>query len=109
MNISVEDRAIKYVAKAADGSMRDALSLLDQCIAFYLGKELKKTLDKLEDDTMKKRVRHVITEIARVNSFVRGFQYGWMSYTNRRSAAVNGIYARRSFLLESASVPCTDL
>ena len=38
---SVEDRAIKYVAKAADGSMRDALSLLDQCIAFYLGKELK--------------------------------------------------------------------
>ena len=40
-NISVEDRAIRYVAKAADGSMRDALSLLDQCIAFYLGKELK--------------------------------------------------------------------
>lgn len=39
--ISVEDRAIRYVAKAADGSMRDALSLLDQCIAFYLGKELK--------------------------------------------------------------------
>ncbi|MGN0318249.1 MAG: DNA polymerase III subunit gamma/tau [Lachnospira sp.] len=39
--INVEDRAIKYVAKAADGSMRDALSLLDQCIAFYLGKDLK--------------------------------------------------------------------
>lgn len=40
-NITVEDKAIKYIAKAADGSMRDALSLLDQCIAFYLGKELK--------------------------------------------------------------------
>lgn len=40
-NISVEDKAIRYVAKAADGSMRDALSLLDQCIAFYLGKDLK--------------------------------------------------------------------
>ncbi len=39
--ISVEDRAIRYIAKAADGSMRDGLSLLDQCIAFYLGKELK--------------------------------------------------------------------
>ena len=38
--VDVEDRAIKYVAKAADGSMRDALSLLDQCIAFYLGKKL---------------------------------------------------------------------
>ena len=28
------------MAKAADGSMRDALSLLDQCIAFYLGQKL---------------------------------------------------------------------
>lgn len=39
--ITVEEKAIRYIAKAADGSMRDALSLLDQCIAFYLGKELK--------------------------------------------------------------------
>mgnify|MGYP002300504684 CR=1 FL=1 len=37
--LNVEDKAIKYVAKAADGSMRDALSLLDQCLAFYLGKD----------------------------------------------------------------------
>lgn len=39
-NIDVEEKAIRYVAKAADGSMRDALSLLDQCIAFYLGQKL---------------------------------------------------------------------
>lgn len=38
--VEVEERAIRYIAKAADGSMRDALSLLDQCIAFYLGKRL---------------------------------------------------------------------
>ena len=38
--VDVEERAIRYVAKAADGSMRDALSLLDQCIAFYLGQTL---------------------------------------------------------------------
>ncbi len=38
--VEVEEKAIRYVAKAADGSMRDALSLLDQCIAFYLGKKL---------------------------------------------------------------------
>ena len=44
-NISVEDKALRYVAKAADGSMRDALSLLDQCIAFYLGENL--TYDKV--------------------------------------------------------------
>lgn len=36
----VDEKAIKYIAKAADGSMRDSLSLLDQCIAFYLGEEL---------------------------------------------------------------------
>lgn len=43
--VQVEERAIRYVAKAADGSMRDALSLLDQCIAFYLGQTL--TYDKV--------------------------------------------------------------
>lgn len=39
-HIDVEERAIRYVAKAGDGSMRDALSLLDQCIAFHLGETL---------------------------------------------------------------------
>ncbi len=38
--VQVEERALRYIAKTADGSMRDALSLLDQCIAFHLGKEL---------------------------------------------------------------------
>lgn len=36
-NIQVEEKALRYVAKAADGSMRDALSLLDQCVAFHYG------------------------------------------------------------------------
>lgn len=43
--VPAEEKAIRYIAKAADGSMRDALSLLDQCIAFYLGQEL--TYDKV--------------------------------------------------------------
>ncbi len=43
--IQVEDRALRYVAKTADGSMRDSLSLLDQCIAFNYGEEL--TYDKV--------------------------------------------------------------
>lgn len=38
--IEVEEAAIRYIAKMADGSMRDALSLLDQCIAFHFGKTL---------------------------------------------------------------------
>ncbi|MCQ2508479.1 MAG: DNA polymerase III subunit gamma/tau, partial [Dorea sp.] len=36
----VEDKAIRYIAKMADGSMRDSLSLLDQCIAFHINERL---------------------------------------------------------------------
>lgn len=39
-NIDVEPKALRYIAKTADGSMRDALSLLDQCIAFHYGETL---------------------------------------------------------------------
>ena len=45
--VEAEERAVRYIARAADGSMRDALSLLDQCIAFYLGETL--TYDKVLD------------------------------------------------------------
>ncbi len=46
-HVQVEEKALRYIAKTADGSMRDALSLLDQCIAFHLGCEL--TYDKVLD------------------------------------------------------------
>ena len=39
-NLDVEDKAVRYIARMADGSMRDALSLLDQCTAFYIGQRL---------------------------------------------------------------------
>ncbi len=45
--VSIEEKAVRYIAKTADGSMRDALSLLDQCIAFHFGQEL--TYDKVLD------------------------------------------------------------
>lgn len=38
--VDADEKALRYIARAADGSMRDALSLLDQCIAFYLGQAL---------------------------------------------------------------------
>nr|MCR5153221.1 DNA polymerase III subunit gamma/tau [Lachnospiraceae bacterium] len=44
-NVEVEDKALRYIANAGDGSLRDAISLLDQCIAFYLGEKL--TYDKV--------------------------------------------------------------
>ncbi len=43
--IQVEERALRYIAKTADGSMRDSLSLLDQCVAFNYGEVL--TYDKV--------------------------------------------------------------
>ena len=46
-NVTAEEKALRYVAKAADGSMRDAQSLLDQCLALYMGQEL--TYDKVLD------------------------------------------------------------
>ena len=39
-HLDIEERAVRYIARAADGSMRDALSLLDQCLAFHYGQKL---------------------------------------------------------------------
>ena len=38
--IEADEKAIRYIARKADGGMRDALSLADQCISFYLGEKL---------------------------------------------------------------------
>ncbi len=43
--VEIEDRALRYIARKADGSMRDSISLLDQCIAFHYGEVL--TYDKV--------------------------------------------------------------
>ena len=63
----VEDKAIRYIAKAADGSMRDALSLLDQCIAFYLGENLtyEKVLENLgavDTDVFSQLLREILAQ-----------------------------------------------
>nr|WP_296439341.1 DNA polymerase III subunit gamma/tau [uncultured Acetatifactor sp.] len=64
-SVQVEDKALRYIAKTADGSMRDALSLLDQCIAFHLGRELTydKVLDVLgavDTEVFSRLLRHVL-------------------------------------------------
>ncbi len=43
--VEAEEKAVRYIARMGDGSLRDALSLLDQCIAFYYGQLL--TYDKV--------------------------------------------------------------
>lgn len=63
--MAVEEKALRYIAKSADGSMRDALSLLDQCVAFHLGQELTydKVLDVLgavDTEVFSRLLRHVL-------------------------------------------------
>ena len=63
--VQAEEKALRYVAKAGDGSMRDALSLLDQCIAFYLGETLTydnvlEVLGTVDHEVFSKLLRQVI-------------------------------------------------
>lgn len=39
-NILIEEKAVRYIARSADGAMRDALSLLDRCVSFSVGEEI---------------------------------------------------------------------
>ncbi len=64
--VEVEEKAIRYIAKAADGSMRDALSLLDQCIAFYLGQKLTydhvlEVLGAVDTEVFSRLLREIIS------------------------------------------------
>jgi len=68
-NITVEPKALRYIAKMADGSMRDALSLLDQCIAFHFGKELTydmalDVLGAVDGEVFSRLLRHMISKDA---------------------------------------------
>lgn len=63
-NLDVEDKAVRYIARAADGSMRDALSLLDQCVAFYLGERLTydnvlEVLGAVDTSVFSRMLRHI--------------------------------------------------
>ena len=63
--LQVEDAAIRYIARAADGSMRDSLSLLDQCIAFYMNEVLTyenalEVLGAVDNDVFSKLLRLIL-------------------------------------------------
>ncbi|MDO4617298.1 MAG: DNA polymerase III subunit gamma/tau [Lachnospiraceae bacterium] len=65
--VDAEKRALRYVARAADGSMRDALSLLDQCIAFYLGETLTydrvlEVLGTVDTEIFSELLRNIISQ-----------------------------------------------
>lgn len=63
--VEVEEKALRYIGKAADGSMRDALSLLDQCIAFHFGEKLTydmvlDVLGAVDGGVFSRMLRHMI-------------------------------------------------
>ena len=68
----VEEKAVRYIARAADGSMRDGLSLLDQCAAFYIGQRLTydhvlEILGAVDTDVFSRLLREIIAmDVSRV-------------------------------------------
>ncbi len=62
--VETDDRALRYIARVGDGSMRDSISLLDKCIAFNLGEKLTydnvlETLGTVDTEVFSKIFRYV--------------------------------------------------
>ncbi|MBR6281862.1 MAG: DNA polymerase III subunit gamma/tau [Lachnospiraceae bacterium] len=73
--VDAEEKALRYVAKVGDGSMRDSLSLLDQCIAFYPNQTLTydnvlNVLGAVDNEVFSKILRGImnrdVSEVIRV-------------------------------------------
>ncbi len=94
LNISVEEKALKLIARNSDGAMRDALSLLDQCISYkgenlsyqdaidILGIANTDLLFSIVDDVKEKKLQsllfeidHIIQEGKDVNQFIKDLIY----------------------------------
>ena len=66
-NIDVEEAALWQLGRAADGSMRDALSLTDQAIAFGSGKLLEREVAAMLGTVDRQEVFHLIEALAAGN------------------------------------------
>lgn len=74
-NLEIEDEALSLIARNADGGMRDALSLLDQCISFgedkisyedvvsILGITNHDLIFKIVDDILEKDIESILLSI----------------------------------------------
>jgi DNA polymerase-3 subunit gamma/tau len=63
-NISAEAAALKHIARSADGSMRDALSLLDQAIAYGGGQVLESEVQAMLGTIEHGHVVHLLDALA---------------------------------------------
>lgn len=65
--VDIDDKALRYVAKCADGSMRDGLSLLDECIAFYMDQHISyddvlKILGAVDTEVFRRLLSSILTK-----------------------------------------------
>lgn len=75
LNVNIQEKALNLIARNSDGAMRDALSLLDQCISFkddnisyedatnILGTTNKLLINDLVKDIKKKELESVLVKI----------------------------------------------
>ena len=77
--IQVKTDALEYVAKIADGGMRDAITLLDKCLAYsneltlsvvvkVLGTVDYQTMEELSDAIFQPNDKHIIDIVERIHS-----------------------------------------
>lgn len=123
----VTPEAVRYVAHLGDGSMRDSLSILDQCLAFFSGEEvtLKKVLDIMGavDQTIffdmtealakrdAKRAMELVEEMMRSGRDVKQFVGEWllhlrnllMAATLRNPEAILDLSAEDAVRLQAAA------
>lgn len=110
-SIIVENEALYQVAKKAEGSMRDALSLMDQLIA--LGKQEMKTNDVLElFGIVSTDVYHKITEYIceKKSAPIIGLIHNILDKGNDLQEFLNGYLDYiRTLLLIKTNVPLSEL
>lgn len=104
--LEAEDDAVKYIAKAADGSMRDALSILDQCLAFNYGKKLtyQMALDVLgasDSETYSNLLRSVIA--GDVSTAIRILEQAIMDGRELSQFVIDFTWYLRNLLLAKVS------
>ena len=77
--MEAEEKALTYIARQADGALRDGLSLLEQCVSFYFGEKLtyekvmqvlgavdQTVYHELMEALLKNRVEDVVNVVGRV-------------------------------------------
>lgn len=63
LNIDIDEKALSLIARNSDGAMRDALSLLDQCISFNEGQITYENATKILGITNEDLISNMVNDI----------------------------------------------